>query len=119
GDRVLLRIASPSALVAAFDEAVDLHRAVEGSETTIASFVEALVAEASSANPLAAEQADPGASSPESRFFPGAPSSDIDRAGIRHGPRPSIVEEALARSTGGWRHLPGRHDPARGVAPAR
>src|SRR5256885_7713766 len=36
---------------------------------------------------LAAERAVPGASSPESRSFPGAPSSDVDRAGIRHGPR--------------------------------
>src|SRR3989442_2321102 len=87
-DRVLIRIACPSALVAAFDEAVDLHRAVEGSETTIVSFVESLVAEASAAGPLAAdplamERAAPGASSPESRFFPGAPSSDIDSTGIQ------------------------------------
>src|SRR5882724_1618447 len=118
-DRVLLRIASPSALGAAFDEAVDLHRAMEGSETTIVSFVESLVAETSSAHPLAAEQADPGASSPESRFFPGAPSSDVDRAGIRPGPRPSIVEEALVRSTNAWSHLPDKNDASWGLALGR
>jgi len=118
-DRVLLRIASPSALVAAFDEAVDLHRAVEGSETTIVSFVESLVAEASSADPLAAEPADPGAPSPEPRFFPVAPSSDVDRAGIRPDPPPSIVEEALARSTNAWSHLPDKNDASWGLALGR
>src|SRR6267142_973944 len=118
-DRVLLRIASPSALVAAFDEAVDLHRAVEVTETTIALFVESLVAEASAAEPLAEEQAVPCAPSPESRFFPGAPSLDIDRTGIRHGPRPSIVEEALARSTDGWSHLPEKNDASWGLALGR
>src|SRR3989442_12097804 len=92
-DRVLLRIASPSALLAAFDEAVDLHRAVEGSETTIASFVEALVAEACAADPLPPER--PGA---------GAPSPDIDSTGLRHDPRPPTAEEALARSPGRWSH---------------
>jgi hypothetical protein len=118
-DRVLLRIATPSALVAAFDEAVDLHRAVEGGETTVASFVESLVAEACAADPLAAERAASGASSSESRFFPFAPSPDIDRAGIRHGPRPSIVEEALARSTNAWSHLPDKQDASWGLALGR
>src|SRR5213593_3417442 len=41
------RLAAPRAVVAAFDEAIDLYRAVKGSETTVASFVEALVGEAS------------------------------------------------------------------------
>ncbi len=122
-DRVLLRIATPSALLAAFDEAVDLHRAVEGSETTIASFVEALVAEACAADPAAAEGAVSGAPEPagsaEASLRPGASSSDIERAGIRHGPRPSIVEEALARSTGGWSHLPEKNDASWGLALGR
>jgi len=128
-DRVLLRIASPLALLAAFDEAVDLHRAVEGSDTTIASFVEALVAEAS-AGPLAADLAAAAtevvgsgapehARSVEAPLRSGAPFRDIDRAGIRHGPRPSIVEEALARSTGGWEHLPDKSDASWGLALGR
>src|SRR5262245_614801 len=43
-ERSLLRLPVPASVLAAFDEAVDLFRAVEGTETTVTSFVEALVA---------------------------------------------------------------------------
>jgi len=43
--RACVRISMPRAVRAAFDEALDLHRAVSGGETTVASFIEALVAE--------------------------------------------------------------------------
>ena len=45
---VLLRLAVPVSVRAAFDEAAELFRAVEGHESTLASFVEALVGEAAS-----------------------------------------------------------------------
>src|SRR3972149_9305646 len=41
-----LRCLMPAAVVAAFDEALDLYRAVEGHESSIAGFAEALVADA-------------------------------------------------------------------------
>src|SRR5204863_3986334 len=44
-DRSLVRIPVPAPLVAAFDEAVDLYRAVEGAQASVTSFIEALVAE--------------------------------------------------------------------------
>ena len=44
-DRVQVRLTVPSAVRAAFDEVLDLHRAVTGSEASVASFIEALVAE--------------------------------------------------------------------------
>jgi len=47
-DRATLRFPVPRAVHAAFDEALDLHRAVEGREASVASFVEALCAEATS-----------------------------------------------------------------------
>ena len=44
-DRVLVRMAVPAPVRAAFDEGLDLFRAVEGREATATSFVEALVGE--------------------------------------------------------------------------
>src|SRR5437762_722410 len=52
-DGSLVRVRAPRAVVAAFDEAIDLYRAVEGSEATVTSFVEAFVAEASAGGPPA------------------------------------------------------------------
>ncbi len=83
-NRALVRILAPAPVIAAFDEAVDLYRAVEGTEATITSFVEALVADAlAGGHPL-----------------------DIDQVPLKRGPDRALAESALARSTGNWRHLP-------------
>jgi hypothetical protein len=83
-DRSLVRFLVPAPVRAAFDEAVDLYRAVEGGEATVTSFVEALVAEA----------------------LTGPHPPDADCAPMKRGPDASLVETALARSTENWRHLP-------------
>ena len=83
-DRALVRIPVPVPLLAAFDEAVDLYRCVEGREASVTSFVEALVGEACSA---------------------GHP-PDADSRPMTASPDPAIVETALARSTDNWRRLP-------------
>jgi hypothetical protein len=83
-DRTLVRIPVPAPLLAAFDEALDLYRCVEGREASVTSFVEALVGEACSA---------------------GLP-PDADRQPMKVSPDPAAVEVALARSTDNWSHLP-------------
>ncbi len=111
-DRSLVRIPLPAPLVAAFDESVDLYRAVEGAQASVTSFVEALVAEAfAGASPPESPdgwQADParpdGATS--GSFF-----GDFDRVALRRGPDVVRVEAALTRSTGNWSHL-SRSSPA-------
>ena len=95
--RSLVTVAAPRSVVAAFDEAADLYRAVEGSEATVTSFVEALVGEASAG---------------------GAP-PDSGRARTGGGPAPCVIEAALARSTGRWRHLPRSTDASWGLALGR
>ena len=45
-ERFPLRLLAPPHVRAAFDEALELHRAVSGGESTVTSFVEALIAEA-------------------------------------------------------------------------
>src|SRR5207249_3586193 len=85
------------AVVAAFDEAIDLYRAVEGSEATVTSFVEALVGEAAA-----------GGSPP-----------DADRTQTGGGPAPAVIEAALARSTDRWRNLPRSTDASWGLALGR
>src|SRR2546425_2269401 len=87
-DRSLVRVAAPRAVIAAFDEAIDLYRAVEGSEVTVTSFVEALVGEASA-----------GGAPPEAERSP-----DADRTQTGGGPAPAVIEAALARSTDRWRN---------------
>jgi len=82
--RVLVRLPVPSPVVRAFDEALDLYRAVEGREASVTSFVEALVGEARSARPAA-----------------GTPLVSP----LVHGMDTAIVEEALRRSTGAWESL--------------
>ena len=47
-DRCTVRIAAPSPVRAAFDEALELYRAVDGAEVTVTAFIEALTADAAS-----------------------------------------------------------------------
>jgi hypothetical protein len=82
-ERSLVRILVPSSVRIAFDEVLDLHRAVTGGEASVESFVEALVAESlASGRP------------PDADLVPLNPCHD-----------PAIAERALARSTSRWRHL--------------
>src|SRR5206468_5645399 len=110
------------AVVAAFDEAIDLYRAVEGADATVSSFVEALVAEASAGGaPAAFDEASDVPS--ETRCGPtsGEPSAGgAPYAGsappIGNPPPTPIIETALARSTDRWRHLPRSTDASWGLA---
>jgi len=99
-DRLLVRMMVPSPILAAFDEALDLFRAVEGGEATIASFVEALVAEA------AARGADDAAAIGGTGAGATPAMGDADMRVLRAGPAVAALERALAASTGNWRHLP-------------
>jgi hypothetical protein len=111
-ERSLVRIPVPAPLVAAFDEGVDLFRAVEGTQASVTSFVEALVAESFAGAPLPeppdASPADPTrpAGAPSGSFF-----GDFDRVALQRGTDLARVEAALARSTGNWNHLT-RSSPA-------
>lgn len=96
-DRSLVRIAVPPSVRAAFDEAVDLYRVVEGTEATVTSFVESLVAESAAG---------------------GAP-PDVDRAPIHPGPNLALVETALAHSTNRWSHLSPGPNLTRALSSAR
>jgi hypothetical protein len=81
--RTQLRLPVPAAVRAAFDETLDLYRAVVGRQASTTSFVEDLVAEASSGP-----------------YPPDADARPLLRA------RPvAQAEEALARSTSSWRQL--------------
>src|SRR5207247_10582207 len=102
-DRSLVRVRAPRPVVAAFDEAIDLYRAVEGSEATVTSFVEALVAEASAGGP------------PPQPDLP----HDADLTQTGGPPAPAVIEAALARSTDRWRHLPQSADASWGLALGR
>ncbi len=83
-DRQAVFIEAPPAVWVAFDETLDLYRAVEGHESTVTSFVDALVAEATTGP------------------------SPIDIVSLRpaHGSPREAVESALAETTGNWSHLP-------------
>ena len=83
-DRALVSMPAPAPLLAAFDEALDLYRCVEGRDASVTSFVEALVGEACAA---------------------GHP-PDADIRPMKPAPDPAAVETALARSTDNWSHLP-------------
>lgn len=83
-DRSLVCLAVPGPLMAAFDEAVDLHRCVEGSDATVTSFIEALIGEARAA---------------------GEP-PDADCSPMHAAANPALAEPVLARSTHRWSHLP-------------
>lgn len=83
-DRAQVTVLGPRQLRAAFEETLELYRAVEGHDVTATSFVEALVAEASTA---------------------GCP-PDAEARPLRHGVPREVIEGALERSTDGWAHLP-------------
>ena len=93
-DRLLVRMTVPTPVLAAFDEALDLFRAVEGGEATVASFVEVLIAEAAARGPGEVPDADALAL------------SGADMRVLRAGPQVAATERALATSTRNWRHLP-------------
>lgn len=81
---VLVRLVVPEPVRVAFEEGLELHRAIEGGQATVTSFVEALVGEAASGGPLP---------------------FDAERVGLGRAAATKVVEEALARSTGGWAGL--------------
>ncbi len=114
-DRLLVRMAVPSPVLAAFDEALDLFRAVEGSQATVASFAEALVAEAGDAGgdldaipaAAAASATLPDDARPHRTGPPNSATPRIaDLRILRAGPTVAAVERALATSTRNWQHLP-------------
>ncbi len=82
-ERVLVSLLVPEHVRVAFDEVLDLHRAVEGTEATVTSFVEALVAE---------------------RLATSGP-PDVDPVSLRTVVAQEVAERALARSTRRWSHL--------------
>jgi len=88
----VVRLGTPQAVKVAFDETLDLYRAVEGREESTTSFVEALVAEASS----------------------GLQAPVIELDFVVPGRSRLSMEDALAKITGNWSHL----DGVRGVASA-
>lgn len=110
--RILVRVSVPAPVLAAFDEAVDLYRAVEGGEASVTSFVEALVAESAATGDSPAD--------PDTPAHPGAHSGHVARpaahrsalpAGadarvLQSGPATAALERALATSTRNWAHLP-------------
>ena len=77
-------LAVPKPVLAAFDETIELYRAVEGHESTVSSFVESLVADAMA-----------GECPPDAEEIP-----------VIRGPGQEQIESALERSTDGWIHLP-------------
>ena len=91
-ERALVRLMVPAAVAVAFDETLDLYRALAGSNATVAEFVEALVADAQAGpHPVDAQSAPYGSA-----------------AGARPGDDPfirALREKALARSTENWKHL--------------
>ena len=105
-DRLLVRMMIPSPIRAAFDEAVDLFRAVEGGEASVVSFVEALVAEAAAraGDATAASDAANAAARIDAARAPAT--IDADLRALCAGPAVAAIERALAASTDRWRHLP-------------
>jgi hypothetical protein len=84
-DRVLLRLPVPCPALAAFDEALDLFRSIEGHSASVTEFVEALVGEAQSGDPAAVPEYV---------------------ARLAHGTPEAQVEAALRRATDAWAALP-------------
>lgn len=82
--RVLARLHLPRAVRVAFDEALDLFRCVDGRESSVTSFIEALVA--------------------ENVGLEGC--GDIDENPLNRGQGRALAEDLLARSTNHWSHLP-------------
>jgi len=94
-DKVLFGLPVPRPVMVAFDETLDLYRAVEGRDATVTSFAEALVGEAR-------------AMRPENTLSFVSP--------ILHGRDRARVETALRRSTLAWATLP-PPAPLTGTAP--
>ena len=90
-DHVVLRLQLPLPVRAAFEEALDLHRAAEGRDVSAASFVEALVGETRSSHP---------------------PREGIEIARLVHSLGDAAIEAALRRSTDTWSSLPPPHGPS-------
>jgi len=78
-------LAVPISLRPAFDEALDLFRAVEGHQSTLTAFLEALVAEG----------------------LCGDTPADVSDVSLHRTSGRDAVEAALERSTDCWSHLPG------------
>ena len=93
-DRVLARIPVPFPIAVAFEEALDLFRAVEGRQATVTAFLEALVGEARGARP----EGWAGFVAP-----------------LQHGPADAVVEAALRRATSAWSALPAADSEAAGA----
>ncbi|MGH9866977.1 MAG: hypothetical protein ACREAA_02270, partial [Candidatus Polarisedimenticolia bacterium] len=88
-DRVQVRMSVHPVVLAAFDEVLDLHRAVVGSEDSVTSFVESMVAEA--------------ITEPE----PSALAALEGRAdALVRGADRAVAEKAREKAAGGWADLP-------------
>ncbi len=96
--RDLVRFLVPAPVAAAFDETLDLYRAVAGAETTVAEFVDMLVADADAG----LDQLDDGSAHA---------GHEIGRSTLRRGDARAATEMALSRTTGNWSHLPRAVDP--------
>ena len=93
-DRVLFSFPVPTAVEAAFDEALQLHRAISGQEETVMSFVEALVAEA----------------------FAGPHPPDAAELEVKTGESLPLAEQRMARATDNWRTLARSADAGEGLS---
>jgi 5-methylcytosine-specific restriction endonuclease McrA len=93
-DRVLVSFPVPPAVEAAFEEALELHRAISGREETVTSFVEALVAEA----------------------FAGPHPPDAVELPLKTGESLSLTELSMARATDNWRLLARSADAEEGLS---
>ena len=95
-ERCLVRFLVPAPVKAAFEEALDLHRAVCGEETSVTSFIEAIVAEA----------------------LAGPHPPDTDMVFLNPGRHRALMEQALARCTQNWRHLAQPADASQALSSA-
>jgi hypothetical protein len=91
-DRVLVRLPVPAAVLAAFEETLELHRAVQGRGASVGDFIAALVGEAQSDG----LEVDAGLVGP-----------------LEHGTPEAEVEAALRQASGAWSELP---EPSRVAA---
>jgi len=82
--RASIRLPVPGAVLAAFEETLDLHRAVVGRDTLVTDFIDALTAESCAAN---------------------SPIDDVDMRPVARARAMRHQEETLARVTKQWSHL--------------
>jgi hypothetical protein len=90
GERRRVRLLTPRPVRIAFEEGLDLCRAVEGHDVPVSDYVDALVAEAST----------------------GESPADADWLPVLHGKTQAAMEEALEQATANWREL--ENDPPTG-----